>query len=140
MENKTFAVIYADVDFDYVTGLECEKLFSSYEEAQKYLDNINKECNDAWYEFTKYIDEYLESIKVPEFTTYKEWLEYGKHYLGYINSYTHPKNFKEHLRDCLRQGYGYVKESFENYNPPKLKRSKNNLFIVEIKEKENGSS
>ena len=135
-----FAVIHADLSYDYLEGLECEKLFSSYEEAQEYINNISKKRLESWIIFSKYVDDYLETIKVPEFTTYQEWLKYGESYLGYINSYTHVHNFKEYLKESLIKGYGYKKEALVNYNPPLLKRTDDNLFIVEIKEKENGSS
>lgn len=123
-----YAVIDVDQDYDYVVGAACLASFSTEPEANGLIKRMRDESAAAWKFRLEYIDKFVEAVEVPEPKTHQEWQDWVMKYPVYAN-HTHPKNFKEHLRDSLRKGHGLT---LEEYAPPPRGGNCNNLFVVTI--------
>ena len=127
-----FAVIQVFQDFDYVEGAECIDIFSTQQEASDLIREIKSEKISAWKQRTDYIDQFVASLDLPQ-TDYEGWLKYLNKFFPPDARYILPQDFKKELTFYLREHH-LVK--LEGYDPPPVIFDNNNLFVVEIKNKE----
>lgn len=129
---NNFIVVEANQSYEHIEEIVYVENFDTKEQAQIYIENINIEQAASFQIRKKYIEDWVDAIEIPE-TDYHGWIDFYSQYI-FRNTYVFPKDFKNELKNCLINGYGYVKgNKFENYNPPKKCRF-SNLFIVSIKD------
>lgn len=131
-----YAIIYTDVDYDYVAGVECVKTFQTEEEATKYKEDVKTEEFKKWKDFEDYIEGFIDGLQIPDFPHtqqgVRDWDKYTKEVFisECVSSYIHPGNLKKYLVEYLTKGY---KLKLDNYNPPpRINFTNQNLWVVKI--------
>ncbi|MFI5404951.1 MAG: hypothetical protein ACHQ1D_00410 [Nitrososphaerales archaeon] len=79
-----WAVIDVDLDYDYCNGLECIGTFSSYEEAQSFIEDDRQRSIQSGLNWHKYRKEYAEKYdnKIEQYS--------GNDLLAYIKLRKYP--------------------------------------------------
>lgn len=134
MEN--FIVVQVDQNYDYVEGVRYIARFSTEDAANAFIQEKNEEQDVKWKKRIDYIEQWVDSIQLPEDIDYNSWFQYLEKYHPFSASPTKvsPKDFHKDLKGYLRIHHSVT---IEGYDPPLADFQWNGLHVVEIKENSN---
>lgn len=131
----SFIVVRVEAYYDSVENVVFVDQFDDELSANAYIENQKKLESSEGLARIKYIEEWVDSLIVPENLNYTEWVDYLKPYFG-EHKFVAPQDFKKELKhELFFNSYSF---QAENYNPPKITiQDTYYLFIVNIAKKIN---
>lgn len=124
-----FVIVQVDQDYDYIEGVNFVDVFKTEEEAVAYILNAENKDKESHRIFAKYVDEWVDSIKILKTDNYNEWKEFVNKYMCCFAPAFKEEGFKEELRIYLKSR---SITKLKGFNPPKCTHDGYNLFIVEV--------
>jgi hypothetical protein len=135
-----YAIIRVRHGQDEIDNLQCMGLSPTEDDAYTKVIQLQKEQDDTWTAFTKYVDKWvLENVKLPENTDdYNVWKKFLSDELSKLfghqsgsNIYIKPQEYIGEYKKRLFRGHGL---KLAGYDPPAVCRMSESYFIVDITE------